>query len=94
MQKLRRHRQVDTGAIQAGVAEICRERWQQPMHINTLAVPGRQTMHGCGVAQRVQTRGAPTIIFATDSGGLEQPLEGMVDIVLPYLRAISVRKEG
>ena len=94
MKELRRHRQVDTGAIQAGVAEICRKRRQQPMHICTLAVPGRQPMHGCGVAQRVQTRGAPTVIFATDSGGLEQPLKSMIDIVLPDLCSISVRKEG
>jgi hypothetical protein len=42
----------------------------------------------------VQTRGAPTVIFATDSGGLEQPLKSMIDIVLPDLCSISVRKEG
>jgi hypothetical protein len=51
-------------------------------------------MHGGGVARRVQARGAPTVIFATDSGDLEQPLKGMIDIVLPDSCAISVGKEG
>src|SRR5271169_6482752 len=76
MKELRRHRQVDAGAVQMGMAEICRERRQQTLHVCALAVPGRQPMHGCGVTQRMQARGAPTVIFATNSSDLKHSFKG------------------
>lgn len=51
-------------------------------------------MHGSGVPERVQTRASPAVIFAADSGGLQQPLKCVIDIVFPHARAVSVRKEG
>ena len=51
-------------------------------------------MYGCGMAQRVQARGAPSVILATDSGGLKQLGKRMIDIVLPHRCSIPVCKEG
>ena len=94
VQELGRHRQVDACAVQVGMAEIGRERRQQPLHISALAVPRRQPVNGRGVAERVQARCAPTVILAIDSSGLEQLLECIVDIVLPHLCSVPVCQEG
>lgn len=51
-------------------------------------------MHGRGVSKGVQTWGAPAVILAINSGGLEQPFQCMIDIVLPHLCSIAVCKEG
>ena len=51
-------------------------------------------MYGRGVSQRMQARGAPSVILANDSGGLEQLGKRVVDIVLPHRSSIPTCQEG
>ena len=51
-------------------------------------------MYGRSVAQRVQTRGTPAVVPATNVGGHQQSFKRMIDVVFSYFCSVSIRKEG
>ena len=95
MQQLGRHREIDLGAVEMGMAEPGGERRQQPLHVGTLAVPRFQSVNGCGVTQRMKARRLPSVVLVVmDPGRLEQPLEGEPNGALDQRHAIAVCEEG
>ena len=73
VQQLGRHREVDPGSVEIGVAEPCGERRQQPLHVGALSVPGFQPVNGRCMSKRMKARRAPSIVpVMPDPGRLER----------------------